>query len=211
MGADYTQDGIAPSTEIGKGGPRVKRSGAVAQFRNNADSAFARSQAADPTANDDLATKRYVDGVSKASVDLYDSAGGTSLALAPAFTAIPMAGTRQINTGTFTHSLANAHFTFVGANGTKVRVVGRITGVDGSGGGQTIRGRITVNTGAAFTEVTGSRAAAGLGPGQEGTLVVFAVLTLNNGDLVRIEGQATSPVGPASTVANSSGLEAYVL
>lgn len=63
MSADYGQTGTGPNVEFGKGGPRVKDSAGVLQFRNAADAAFVKSQCADPTVDDDIATKRYVDSV----------------------------------------------------------------------------------------------------------------------------------------------------
>ncbi len=66
MSADYGQTGIGGNVEIGKGGPRYKDASGVVQFRNGGDTVFAKVQGADPTVDDDLATKRYV-----------DSAGGT--------------------------------------------------------------------------------------------------------------------------------------
>lgn len=210
MPTDYSLDGVGPSVEIGKGNSRVKASGSALQARDNADAAFANVQGADPSVDDDLATKRYVDGLLGAlpSVDLYDATGGTSLGVG-SFVAIPMDTARQIDTSEFTHSGSNAHFTWVGASGTKVLVKGRFT--VSATVAQQARGRLTIDTGSGFTEVVGSRSAEDVpSSGNEVTIECFAILTLNNGDTVRLEGEGNSPLSP-STIANSSGLEAVAL
>lgn len=63
MPTAYSIDALAGNVELGKGGPRAKDSSGVVQLRNNADTAFAKGQCADPTAADDIANKRYVDTV----------------------------------------------------------------------------------------------------------------------------------------------------
>ena len=55
---------VASNLQLGKRGPRVRDDGSgVIQARNAADDALARFQVATPTADDDAATKAYVDGV----------------------------------------------------------------------------------------------------------------------------------------------------
>jgi hypothetical protein len=62
VSSDYDLSGLASNFEVGKGGPRIKSGvGGTVQARDNGDAAFAILQAADPSAADDLATKRYVD------------------------------------------------------------------------------------------------------------------------------------------------------
>jgi len=212
MSKNYGQTGVASDVALGKGGPRVKDSSGVVQHRNSVDSAFARTQGATPVAGDDLTTKDYVDGKLGAlpSMDAYDSAGGTSVTAAPGWTDIPLGTNRQIDTAQFTHATPAPDFTWVGVSGTKVLVIGRITMTPP--GAATARGRIMVNSGAGFAEVIGARgstyisAAAG-----EGEVVVTAILTLNNGDTVKIQGQHTNITGAATLIANSSGIEAFAL
>ncbi len=211
MPADYTLDGVSDSVEIGRGNARVKASGTSLQTRDSADTAFATMQGADPTVDDDLSTKRYVDEQLGAlpSLDLYEAASGSSIGLSGAWAAVPMDTQRQIDTSEFTHSSPAADFTWAGASGTKVKVVGRFTVTSTSA--QIVRGRITINTGTVFTEVTGSRSAEDLPASSEVTVEVWAILTLNTGDRVRIEGQGNAPLLAPTIIANSSGLQAFAL
>ncbi len=74
--------GIGTNVQYGKRGPRIRDDGAgVLQARNAADTLLNRFQVATPTADDDAATKAYVDGVAsgldvKASVRAKTSASG---------------------------------------------------------------------------------------------------------------------------------------
>ena len=214
MSKNYGLTGIASDAQLGKGGPRVKNDSGVVQHRNSVDSAFARTQGATPVVGDDLTTKDYVDGKLGAlpSLDTYDSAGGGSVTVAPAWSDIAFDTNRQIDTAQFTHvtSPASPDFTWVGVSGTKVLVIGRIT--VSPPGQATVRGRIMINTGAAFTEVAGSRASTEISTSTgEGEVVVFAILTLNNGDRVKIQAQHTNITASATTIANSSGIQAFAL
>ncbi len=75
--------GIGTNVQFGKRGPRIKDDGAgVLQARNAADTLLNRFQVATPTADDDAATKAYVDGVAsgldvKASARVKTSASGS--------------------------------------------------------------------------------------------------------------------------------------
>ena len=58
MSKSFGTDGIAASTQIGKGGTRIASSGGVSQSRTADGSSLARHQGADPVSNDDFATLR---------------------------------------------------------------------------------------------------------------------------------------------------------
>ena len=214
MSVDYTQRGLGPSVEIGKGGPRVKDGAGVLQSRNNADTALARMQGDTPVVGDDFATKDYVDGKLGAlpSMDAYDAAGGGSITVAPAWSDVVLDTNRQIDTAQFTHSVspAAAEFTWVGVSGTKVLVLGRATVTPP--GAAIVRGRIMLNTGAGFTPVAGSLASTEVSTGTgEGEVVVAAILTLNNGDQVKIQAQHTNITASGTLIAGSSGIQAFAL
>jgi len=57
---NYSQVGIGTNVEIGKNGPRFKDSSGVVEFKNNADSAYAVVRGADPVAEEDFVTLRYL-------------------------------------------------------------------------------------------------------------------------------------------------------
>lgn len=57
----YDLEGISGSVELGKGGSRIKSDGGILQARNNADTDLVRLQAATPTAEDDVVTKKYLE------------------------------------------------------------------------------------------------------------------------------------------------------
>jgi len=211
MSKNYGQTGVASDVALGKGGPRVKNDSGVVQHRNSVDTAFARSQGATPVAGDDFTTKDYVDGKLGAlpSMDAYDSAGGTAIAVA-AWTDVPLGTNRQIDTAQFTHSVPAADFTWVGVSGTKVLVLGRITATV-SAGATTMRGRIMVDSGAGFVEATGARASGDIAAGSEDSVYPQAILTLNNGDRVKIQADHTNATAVAALVINSSGINAAAL
>jgi hypothetical protein len=58
---NYGLNGIAGTVELGKGGPKVKDSSGVIEARNNADDAYAVLRAATPVADNDVATKAWVE------------------------------------------------------------------------------------------------------------------------------------------------------
>lgn len=55
---NFTTEGIAASTQLGKGGTRIASDGTVTQTRTPNDSALARHQGADPQTDDDFVTRR---------------------------------------------------------------------------------------------------------------------------------------------------------
>lgn len=57
----YDLDGINENVELGKSGPRIKDSSGAVEHRNNADSSYAVVRGADPIADNDLATKGWVE------------------------------------------------------------------------------------------------------------------------------------------------------
>lgn len=57
----YGVSGIGSTVELGKAGPKAKNSSGVVEFRNNADNAYAIVRGDTPVADNDLATKAYVD------------------------------------------------------------------------------------------------------------------------------------------------------
>ncbi len=75
--------GIGTNVQFGKRGPKIRDDGAgILQVRNAADTLLERFQVATPTADDDAATKAYVDGVAsgldvKKSTRVKTSASGS--------------------------------------------------------------------------------------------------------------------------------------
>lgn len=63
MSTRYTLNGIGPNVEFGKGGPRIKDNSGTLQARNNADSAYAELEVADPTGAQSATSKTYVDNL----------------------------------------------------------------------------------------------------------------------------------------------------
>lgn len=61
MSKNHQLSGIGPNVELGKQGPRVKNSSGVAEFRNQADNAYAVVRAASPVADSDVVTKGYLE------------------------------------------------------------------------------------------------------------------------------------------------------
>lgn len=57
---NYSQIGIGTNVEIGKNGPRFKDTSGIVEFKNNADDAYIVVRAADPVADNDIVTLRYV-------------------------------------------------------------------------------------------------------------------------------------------------------
>ena len=49
--------------QLGKAGPNIKNNSGVVQLRNDDDSAFARVQGADPTADQDFVTRKFLDTI----------------------------------------------------------------------------------------------------------------------------------------------------
>ena len=60
--------GVGDNVQLGKRGPKVKKSGNDVQIRNAGDSAFANIGVAEPTAAEHAATKNYVDTTSAQDV-----------------------------------------------------------------------------------------------------------------------------------------------
>lgn len=211
MPVDYTQSGIGPNFEVGKGGPRIKDDAGVLQARNSEDTDFARWQGGPPLSGDDFTNRDYVDGKlgDLPSLDAYDSAGGTLLTFG-AWKDVPLGTNRQIDTSQFSHSTTDPEFTWTGVSGTKVLVLGRIT-ASISAGSATIRGRLVLDSGSGFDEVTGSRASGELTSGQEDSACPMAILTLNYGDEVKLQAENTSVMSSPSLIANSSGIIAIAL
>ncbi len=57
----FGQSGIGNSVEFGKSGGRIKNNAGVLEVRNNADSAYAIMRGADPIADSDLVTKKFLE------------------------------------------------------------------------------------------------------------------------------------------------------
>lgn len=77
MSVNYSQTGIGESVEYSQGGARVKDNTGVIEIRDNADAVFANCRGADPIIADDLATKRYVDGIAAGEVNTASNLGAT--------------------------------------------------------------------------------------------------------------------------------------
>jgi len=58
---DYSQSGVGSTIELGKGGAKIKNSSGVVENRNNADDDYAVVRGATPVADNDLATKAWVE------------------------------------------------------------------------------------------------------------------------------------------------------
>ncbi len=207
----YGLEGVGPDVQLGRRGPRLIVSSGVVAHRNSTDTAYARSQGATPIVGADLVTKDYVDGKLGAlpSLDAYDSVGGGTVAGAPSWSDVPLGANRQID-AEFTHVPPSPLFIFNGTSGTKVLVTGRITVTPP--GAAVIRGRIMLDTGAGFAEVTGSRGSTEVQVASgEGEVIVTAILTLSSGDRVKIQAQQTNLAGSGLFIINSSGIVAIAL
>lgn len=209
----YDQKGVSGDVRLGKRGPRIIDSSGVVQHRNATNTAFARAQGASPTVGDDFTTKGYVDGLLGAlpSMDIYDSTGGTVVPAGPAsWVDVPFDTNRQIDTQ-FTHTGSNAEFIWNGVSGTKVNILGKV-GVLCSISGTTIRSRLMLDTGSGFNPVSGTLGQDDLSSaGSEGSCVTDTILTLNNGDRVKIQAQHSNSGAIALLLANASSLVAFAM
>lgn len=100
--------------QLGLGGPQLKANGAAIEARNAADAAFAVVRVATPVANEDAATKLYVDGM---------IAGGglktkSGKALAAAFAGNPKKATITFATAFLDTNYAVALTPIITAGGT---------------------------------------------------------------------------------------------
>lgn len=98
----YGLTGIGASVELGKGGARIKNNGGALEARNNADNALAVLRAADPVADTDVVTKKYLETQAHVIVvgEVYDVTGTATFAPIS-----PVAGNIYIatdTTGTYT-------------------------------------------------------------------------------------------------------------
>lgn len=98
--------------QIGLGGPQVKNNSGAIEGRNSADSAFAVVRGASPVADNDLATKQYVDTIAAPTIVTAQANGGSAL---------------PSNTGT-------EHFIVVSTSGVNASI-GQLLWDDGSGAG----------------------------------------------------------------------------
>ena len=79
MSVNYSQTGIGQSVEYSQGGARVRDNTGVIEIRDNADAVFTQCRGADPVIADDLATKRYVDGIAVGEVNTASNLAATGL------------------------------------------------------------------------------------------------------------------------------------